>query len=147
MQQPPQRRFVLFGIIGVIVVLLILLSSKTRRQSTQTAAPREKVTTENEFAGQNKVSDTGGKQPVAANFTLKITSPVQGQKVTSVTVLVTGQTVPNAEVYVNEIDAKADANGKFSVSYPLEEGENYLIIGASDDNGNSDEQQLMVYQE
>jgi len=50
-----------------------------------------------------------------------------------------------ADVFVNEIDTKADASGNFRVSYSLELGDNYLIVGANDEFGNFKEYELMVY--
>jgi hypothetical protein len=101
------------------------------------------VTTVNEFASPATAMQKQNSQ----SFTLNVTAPLDGQKVTTSSIVVTGQTVANADVFVNEIDAKADQNGTFSVSYPLEEGANYLVVGANDDNGNYNEQQLTVYQE
>lgn len=75
---------------------------------------------------------------------LTITSPENGAKLTSTNVSVKGKTVPNAEVFVNDAEGTADANGNFSISIGLEEGENQIIINANDEKGNVAEKVLTV---
>lgn len=75
---------------------------------------------------------------------IKVTSPTDGSTSSTQTVLVKGKTAANADVYINETEGRADAQGNFSISYPLEEGENYLLVIANDEQGNSDEVQLTV---
>lgn len=79
-----------------------------------------------------------------SSFSLSVSSPADGSEVTSPTVIVAGQTAPNAEVFVNDASGTADANGNFAISTPLDEGENTVVVVANDDNGNSTEQELTV---
>lgn len=120
------------GLLAVILLLLVLYP----RQKPAVAPTVEKpiVTVENEFS-QAKPAEV---------LMIKVTSPTDGSTSAAQTVIVKGKTAVNAEVYINEVEGRADALGNFSISYSLEEGENYLLVVASDDQGNSDEVQLTV---
>lgn len=75
---------------------------------------------------------------------LTITSPVDKAVVTTPTITVTGDTVPNANVAINELELKANAAGKFSAKLTLSEGDNPIVINAIDANGNYSEKELTV---
>lgn len=75
---------------------------------------------------------------------LVVLTPVDKAVVTLPTLKVTGQTVPNADVAINEIDTKSDASGNFSANVSLNEGDNPIIVDAFDADGNTSEQELTV---
>lgn len=75
---------------------------------------------------------------------LTITAPKTGITVSSPTLTVTGKTVPNADVAINDKDVKANTIGNFTTTITLDEGENEIIVVASDDTGNFSEQTLLV---
>jgi len=87
------------------------------------------------------VNNSGSKvstpsSEVGEEINLEITSPKDGEVVTKSPVLVSGTTVGGADVSVNDAEAKADANGDFKVSVPLEEGENEIFVVVNDSGGN-----------
>jgi membrane-associated protease RseP (regulator of RpoE activity) len=82
----------------------------------------------------NEVSTPSSE--VGEEINLEITSPKDGEVVTKSPVLVSGTTVGGADVSVNDAEAKADANGDFKVSIPLEEGENEIFVVVNDSEGN-----------
>lgn len=87
------------------------------------------------------VNNSGSKvstpsSEVGDEISLEITSPKDGEVVIKSPVLVTGTTVKSADVFVNDAEAKADANGEFKVSIPLEEGENEIFVVVNDSEGN-----------
>jgi hypothetical protein len=57
---------------------------------------------------------------------------------------VQGKTSANAEVFVNDKEAKADASGSFSIAIVLDEGENIISVAANDASGNYASQDLTV---
>lgn len=59
-------------------------------------------------------------------------------------ITVSGKTVDNGYVFVNEQEFKADPSGNFSTTVILEEGENYILIVVSDEYGNSSEKDILV---
>lgn len=81
------------------------------------------------------------------NMTLEVISPKNQSTVTSPSLVVLGQTQPKAEVTVNENELTAGSNGAFSQKITLEEGENYIIVTASDEDGNYVEKEIAVIYE
>lgn len=75
---------------------------------------------------------------------LNVLKPTNGSTVATSKVLVSGETVPNADVSVNDLETKADTKGNFSVNLSLTEGENPIIVSAFDTDGNNSEQELTV---
>ncbi|VVA44434.1 conserved exported hypothetical protein [Candidatus Roizmanbacteria bacterium] len=75
---------------------------------------------------------------------LKIDEPKNNITVSNPIINITGKTVANAFVFINEQELKADLNGNFTTATTLEEGENYIIIVVSDDSGNSIEEDILV---
>lgn len=75
---------------------------------------------------------------------IDITEPKNGSTTTVANILVKGQTVPNADVIVNEKEFKADTQGNFSTTITLDEGENTIYVAANDENGNFAEKEITV---
>lgn len=81
---------------------------------------------------------------IASMIPLSVTSPQNGSSTTTSKIQVAGKTLPNVEVFVNDVSAKADKNGNFKVSFTLDEGENYILVFANDENGNYAQQEMTV---
>ena len=92
---------------------------------------------------KEKVSDEL-EEVTSDKISLVITSPLNGAKLSTTNVSVVGKTTPDAEVFVNDMEGKADANGDFSISIGLDEGVNQLVINANDSDGNVAEEVLTV---
>ncbi len=92
----------------------------------------------------NSGSSSQSATKVGGEISLTIDTPANNSTVTSPTVKVSGKTVPNADVSVNDTELKADGSGNFSTTVTLDEGENIIGIVANDANGNSSEQDLTV---
>lgn len=75
---------------------------------------------------------------------LTVTYPEDGMNLGTTNVVVTGKTLPNAEVFVNDQETKADSLGNFSVSIGLDEGENQIVVNANDKNGNVAEEDINI---
>ncbi len=82
-----------------------------------------------------------------AAITLAVNTPSDNTTVTSGSIEVRGKTVPDAEVFVNDAEAKADGNGNFAVTISLDEGENYILVVANDAQGNYSEKEITVIYE
>ena len=93
---------------------------------------------------ENEDGESSDLETEENKISLEIASPKDGDIVTKSPVVVTGTTVNGADVSVNDADTKADANGKFSVSVPLDEGENEIFVTANDISGNSAESSIKV---
>ncbi len=75
---------------------------------------------------------------------LTISEPSNNLVTSTSSVTVKGITVGNADVSVNEKDLKSDAQGNFSTTISLDEGENIIAVLAVDQAGNFVEQDLTV---
>ncbi len=94
-----------------------------------------------------KETSTAETTEIAEGLTLTISAPDDKVTVNSQALQVIGKTSPNADVFVNDVQAKADSTGNFFVNYSLDEGENVLTVVANDDKGNYAEKELTVYLE
>lgn len=79
-----------------------------------------------------------------AMIPLTVDSPKEGSSTTSSKLLVSGHTSPYAEVFVNDVSAKADRNGNFKATLTLDEGDNYILIFANEEGGNYAQREMTV---
>lgn len=86
------------------------------------------------------------KKIVPGRFFLTIDSPTEGQTFSSPTILVKGRTVVGAEVWINEKLAKVDSLGDFSLQITLEEGENYLVVSAGNEEADTEVERMVYYE-
>lgn len=84
-------------------------------------------------------------ESVSQGITLEINEPKANAVFSSLAIKVSGKTSPEAEVYLNDRQTKADAAGNFSFDYNLDEGENLLTVVANDASGNYAEKEITVY--
>ncbi len=71
----------------------------------------------------------------AANFRIALDTPHDGATTNTSPLLVTGTTVPNAVISVNDVVGVANGEGRFSLTVPLQAGPNVLEVIASQSNG------------
>jgi len=71
----------------------------------------------------------------AATFTITLDAPLDGGTTNASPLLVSGFTIPNAIVSVNDTVGLAAADGRFALTVPLEPGPNVLEIIASKPTG------------
>jgi len=81
---------------------------------------------------------------VTGEIPLSITSPQSGTTVSTPNVVISGKTSPNADVTINDSDTKADAQGNFSLSILLDQGDNIITITSVDPNGKYAEKEIKV---
>ncbi len=109
----------------------------------------QSVPTTTSVSTNKKITPTPTGKQVAKSVPvfLKVSSPVSGTTISASSVVVRGQTTPGAEVSINDQDIKADANGNFTLSIALDEGENEIYVLANDSDGNVASQTLTVIYE
>ena len=91
---------------------------------------------------QNSATETG--DTTSDKMYLTIESPKNGDIINSKSVTLKGKTTANADVFINDQQTKADANGNFSITLNLDEGANDIVVTANDNEGNVVEQDLSV---
>jgi hypothetical protein len=136
------------AIVGIVIILIVAVGA-IMVAGKKSPAPREQSgsTTEITTSATSSSPETSPAPLAEGNqklSMLSVTSPADKSTVTSPTVTVRGKTAPNADVFVNDAEAKADANGSFAVSVTLDEGENPIVISVNDADGNYAEQELSV---
>jgi hypothetical protein len=96
--------------------------------------------------GLNKDSISKVNEPtvVLEKIFLQVDEPKNNITVSNPIININGKTIANAYIFINEQELKADVNGNFASATTLEEGENYILIVASDDLGNSIEKDILV---
>lgn len=96
--------------------------------------------------GLNKDSITKIVEPtiVSEKIFLLVNEPKNNATVDNPIINISGKTIANAYIFINEQELKADINGNFASATTLEEGENYILIVVSDDLGNSAEKDILV---
>jgi hypothetical protein len=82
--------------------------------------------------------------PTVAQIPLTIVSPTNGSSVTNAVITVQGKSSVNAEVFVNDKETVADAQGNFSTVLTLDEGDNTILIVANNADGSYSEQQITI---
>jgi len=80
-------------------------------------------------------------------FFLELTAPKEGTTVNVGRIEVAGRTNPDSEVFVNEEQVYPDQNGNFYKGVTLQEGENYIVVTAGNEQGDSEIERVVFYEE
>lgn len=136
----------------VLLVVVVLVGgwfvAKDKRAQTQSdgvTSQVEDVTPTGLSSGTAQSGASAGTPLVSTSMTLVISSPADGATVSQSSVTIRGKTKAYAEVFVNDEETIADANGSFSVTLALDEGDNPIVVSANDADGNVVEDELIVY--
>lgn len=137
----------------ILVVGGIAVFSRQQKKGNSEATVESQRTTQDESSPLPTGADTDSEvtvettiEPVksVAEIALSISAPQSGGSVSTVTVAVKGKTSPKAEIFANEAEGLADANGNFSLTVALDEGENSIIVTAVDANGKVAEKEVLI---
>lgn len=135
----------------ILVVGVLLMLSKQSKKQNNPASPLEKISNQQDTESvggqptdQSQVITSTKIDESKNNLLLIINQPQSGQTVTGPNYSVTGKTVPNAQVAVNDQDLTADSQGFFTASLTLDEGENIISILVNDELGNMAEKEIVV---
>jgi len=144
-----KRTIILIGIALILLGTLAYLVFLIRDQKISylnRAFETKKMSQPNQFnrtgVGQSNIPTANS---ILQGITLEITEPKAEAVYNNSSIKVSGKTSANAEVYINDIETKANTFGNFSINYNLDEGENLLTIVANDSSGNYAEKEIIVY--
>lgn len=140
-------------LIGLLIILAIavggfaLYRSTTYKPVVQTNSPINNVTPTVQTPTKPPPPTITEEEQIAKNNTLPLTisSPLDKSEVATPTISVSGTTAPNADVSVNDKDLKANSTGKFTTTITLDDGQNYILIVASNETGASEWQGTITY--
>lgn len=139
------KKIVIITILFLALVLVGIfgLSGMDKRlnQLKNPTLPSSQQTGESQTEVPSQVKTMGAAE---ASVIVQITSPSDKTTLSSPYVTVRGKTLPLAEVFVNDNETKADADGNFSSSITLDEGENVIMVVANDSMGNAGEAEITV---
>ena len=133
--------FVTAAVLFIAFLAIALLALKRDTPSTQSS---KKSFLTNLIKTNDDPVKNVELMPLTKQIPLNVSAPVNGTTVSTSSVSIKGTTIPNADVFINEIEMKANNQGQFSASYKLYEGENYLYISVNDQAGNYSEKDLIV---
>ncbi|KKP61583.1 MAG: hypothetical protein UR56_C0009G0004 [Candidatus Roizmanbacteria bacterium GW2011_GWC2_34_23] len=136
-----KRLFVTFSIILVMVVLYFQYQKKN---PTLIKIFDSKKIEKMESGSAINLPTDSVKKTINEKIFLQVDEPKNNITVNNPIINISGKTIPNAYIFINEQELKADANGRFESATTLEEGENYILIVVSDDLGNSAEKDILV---
>lgn len=91
-----------------------------------------------------EITPTPTTTPVVQNQIKLVIDNKDGSIVKTNKVIIKGATVPKAEIFINDLEVKADAVGNFSGAVTLEEGDNPISIVAVDEEGNYSEEEITI---
>lgn len=135
--------FVFVLVIIAVLVLGYVVVTKGYLSKNGGLSQISTTQTENVETGATPVGETS-EGVTSSKILLTITSPLDGATLDSTNVTVKGKTSPKADVFVNDQEGTADANGNFSISIGLDEGSNLVTVSANDAEGNVSQKDLNI---
>lgn len=131
-----------YSIIALAIVLLVVVAGAlVWSQTRQMQKKEEQAVSTQKPTPTPKIGYYGAADQ---QFEVKILSPANQTVVGSPQLLIRGKTKPSAEVFINDKETIADADGNFATTLTLDEGENLIIVTANDAEGNVAEEELVV---
>lgn len=135
--------FVIFAVMGAYYYLVKDVNKVVTENELTAPAAMPKPTVTDAITPGLKTSDSRANE-----FPLTVSNPAGDVTVQTGTIIVAGVTKPNSEVFVNQTEAFADAAGKFSVRITLEEGDNYVTVVVTDQDGKVSEiERIVTYEQ
>lgn len=130
------------AIVAVIILALVATGVWVVVKKYPGALPASVIPGPSSQSGDSMAASPTG-QP-SNDISLTVAEPADKSTVSAASVTVRGKTVAGADIFVNDTEGKADADGNYAVSVSLGEGDNPLVVVANDANGNSAEKDITV---
>jgi len=128
----------IFPILLVIIIVIIFSNYQKNNKTIKKMLNSKNVVTIQPTDLIKKIVNKSEK------IFLQVDEPKNNITVNNPIINISGKTIANAYIFINEQELKADINGNFASATTLEEGENYILIVVSDDLGNSVEKDILV---
>ena len=124
----------------LVLVLIIVLFSYFQKNNPNI----KNIIDSKKVLNKNSASNVDKPTKILEKIFLQVEEPKNKITVNDTIINISGKTIANAYIFINEQELRADINGNFTSATTLEEGENYILIVASDDMGNSIEKDILV---
>ncbi|QQG44471.1 MAG: hypothetical protein HYW86_00960 [Candidatus Roizmanbacteria bacterium] len=130
----------------ILLLAVIGIIAFTKNNNPSSIKLQDKIQQQNETPKIEKpASSTQSAENIGKDeINLNINSPANNIVTNQPSVAVEGTTIPKAFVFVNEQELRADDLGNFSTTVNLDEGDNFIVVVASDEGGNNSEKELIV---
>lgn len=125
----------------IILVVLIVALIALNRPKSRLFEPSNLF---KKAAVAPSVKATPKEKAEFSEIELSISEPPNKATVKSGSVRIRGKTAAHAEIFINDAETKADANGNFEAAINLDEGENILIVVANNAFGLAAERELTI---
>ncbi len=141
-----KKELIIFTILIVSAVVFFTLKSRMTSHAPTGSQNVKEVVTGTPVSPDidNQLSSGIAESQGASEIPLTINSPADRSSVTTPNIIVSGHTVANAEVEVNDVSLRADGQGNFSTSFLLDVGDNVISVIANDANGKYSEKEITV---
>jgi hypothetical protein len=130
--------------IFLILILVIIFSYSQKNNPAVKEILNSKKTEKTASGSAINLPTDSVKKITDEKIFLQVDEPKNNITVSNPIINISGKTISNAFVFINEQEIKANENGQFASATTLEEGENYILIVVSDDLGNSAEKDILV---
>lgn len=128
-----------------LILVLVIIFSYYQKNNPSIKKILDLKNTKTAKSNTGTILPTDSKQKtVNEKIFLQVDEPKNNITVNNPIINISGKTISNAFIFINEQELKADLNGSFASATTLEEGENYILIVASDDLGNSVENDILI---
>jgi len=128
----------IFPVLLVVIIVIIFSNYQKNNQTIKKMLNSKNIVT---IQPTDIIKKTVNK---SEKIFLQVDEPKNNIIVNNQIINISGKTIANGYIFINEQELKADVNGVFASATTLEEGENYILIVASDDLGNSVEKDIFV---
>lgn len=143
---------VLFTLLLIFAISLVVNETQKRSNmatllnngNTETESKINTEFFESKSVPTPKPTETLTKTATQISLFLTLSSPSDNQTVSDTSILIKGTTAPQTPVMINEFELTADAQGNFSKSMSLDEGENYISVVAYNSEGQVAEKELVI---
>lgn len=128
----------IFPVLLVVIIVIIFSNYQKNNQTIKKMLNSKNAVT---IQPTDLIKKTVNK---SEKIFLQVDEPKNNITVNNPIINISGKTIANGYIFINEQELKADVNGVFASATTLDEGENYILIVASDDLGNSVEKDILV---
>jgi len=133
-----KKIFPFFLLTILILIVYAFVNKSTPLNIEEKKNPTSITSTINKNQEKGKLS---ANQP---KIFLQINQPSESSTVKSSILKIIGTTLPNAYVFINDLELRSDVIGNFSTEITIDEGDNEIVIVVSDELGNSAEKDIRV---
>src|SRR3989344_2629633 len=119
---------IIIAILTILVLGFISFNQVDKKTKGPASDNLQSIEEEVDIEGEtNSESFPDEELSIEEGLPLQIQYPTNGITVTNPSLTISGITMPQADLFINEFELNADSQGGFSLPLILEEGENIIV--------------------